>query len=66
MFDQFGAVKFEVVWAGFPAEIILHEYAFNIFCFVIHEGLFKFFHEDGDDVVGRSGRFGFIRSRSGS
>ena len=29
MFDQFGAVKFEEVWAGFPEEVILGEEYFT-------------------------------------
>ena len=67
VFDQFGVVKFEKVWAGFSKEVILAEEGFNIFCFVIKKSLFEFFHEDGDDVVGWSGRFGgFLRRWSGS
>ena len=66
MFDQFGAFKFEEVWAGFPKEVILDEESFNIFCFVIKESLFKFFREGGEDVIGWSGRFGeFLRRWSG-
>ena len=49
MFDQFGAVKFEEVWAYFPEEVILGE-CFNFSCIVIKESLFESFREDGDDV----------------
>ena len=62
MFDQFRSVKFEEVRAGCPEEVIMVEESFDIFCFVVKEGLFELFNESGEDVVRRSGSFGeFLR-----
>ena len=58
VFDQFRAVKFEEVWAGFPEEVIMIEESFAIFCFVVKDSLFELFCGGGEDVVGRSRRFG--------
>ena len=57
-FFYLGAVIFEEVWTGFPEEVIVGEESFNIFCLLIKESLLKLFREDGEDVVGWSGRFG--------